>query len=90
MFVLVIAMNAIDGAYVDARLVFGADARFGDNVGHDFVRNPFEREERENQLVVLGAAAKLSFATEGGRDGPPEGSPHAWHAARAATAKRAV
>ncbi len=36
------------------------------------MRNPFEREERENQLVVLGAPAKLSFATEGGRAGPPE------------------
>ncbi len=36
----------------------------------------------------MGAPAELSFASEAGRGGSRERSPHAWHAEHAATAKR--
>src|SRR5579884_15466 len=33
--VLILSVDAVDRTNVDARLVFGPDARFGDDVGHE-------------------------------------------------------
>ena len=49
--VLVGAMNAVHGAYVDAGFVLDADTGLRDYVGHTWIL-PFKRLEKESQFVL--------------------------------------